>query len=183
MPIRSREFVLQALADTGRHLEAAGHTTSVAVVLCGAAAGILGGYLPPDRVTLDCDVIVAEPHDRFVPVHQAAQIVAERHGLKPEWLNADSQMFAHLLPVGWRDRRTRVDCFGPLEVFTLHRRDLLALKLAGAAKARPQDLEDLQAMQPTEEDKTFLNAHLDRLRRESLDHDDHEVEQALLNEL
>jgi len=62
------------------------------------------------------------------------------------------------------------------------RRDLLAMKLMGAA-VRPQDMEDILAMKPSAADIAFLHEHLDRLAAESLSRSVHEIERTILNEL
>ena len=91
-------------------------------------------------------------------------------------------MFAHLLASGWSERQLRVKRFGPLDIWVVSRRDLLALKLMGAA-ARPQDLEDLDAMKPTAEEKIFLAGYLDEMENDSPDHATFEVQRELLQDL
>ncbi len=67
-------------------------------------------------------------------------------------------------------------------VTAVSRRDLMALKLMGAAQ-RPQDLEDLDAMKPGPDEAAFLHRYLDQSEAESLDHASYDRERALLNEL
>jgi len=177
-----RELVLNALAATGSVLAEADQTEPVRVVLCGAAAGILGGDLGGQRQTLDCDVIESEPGERFGAVRDAASIVAEQHGLKADWLNQESRRYAHLLPPGWTQRLRPVGRFGPLEVLAVGRRDLLALKLMGTAQ-RPQDLEDIESMSPSGDELDFLARYLDQTEAESLDRETFDAQRAVLQEL
>lgn len=178
----NQKRALDALAATGRELINAGETEPVTVVLCGAVAGILTGQLSGDRQTLDCDVIASEPQESFEAIANAAAVAAEQLDLKPQWLNRDSRMYAHLLPVGWKDRLQRIDRFGPLEIMAISRRDLLALKLMGS-KQRPQDLEDIEEMQPTEDEMNFLSDYLDQMEAESLDRQTFDLERSILNDL
>jgi hypothetical protein len=91
-------------------------------------------------------------------------------------------MYAHLLPIGWRNRCQQVGQFGPMQVLAISRLDLLAMKLMGAA-VRPQDLEDILALKPAPKDFAFLYQHLDRLDAESLSRETHDTERAILREL
>jgi len=154
----------------------------VRVVLCGAVAGILGGDLSGERQTLDCDVIDSQPSERFEAVRDAAAVVAERLGLKPTWLNQDSRMFAHLLPTGWLTRLRPVGRFGPLEAVAVGRLDLLALKLMGIDQ-RPQDLEDIEAIKPRDDELAFLADYLDQKEAESLDRETFDAQHAIVKEL
>lgn len=182
MPDLGRELVLQALQATGAALAVNGETEAIQVVLCGSMAGILGGHLPAERQTLDCDVIASQPSDRFPAIAAAAANVAHTLDLSPQWLNNESRVFAWRLPVGWKERLHTIGRFGPLTVTAVSRRDLMALKLVGAAK-RPQDLEDLDAMKPDQHEAAFLHRYLDQSETESLDRASYDHERALLNEL
>lgn len=178
----SQKTVIAALKATGHSLTEAGETEPVTVTLCGAVAGILSGELGGDRQTLDCDVIANEPQDRFDVIAAAAARVAEQLDLKPQWLNRDSSMYAHLLPIGWKTRLQHIDRFGPLEVVVVGRRDLMALKLMGS-RQRPHDLEDLEAMRPTEDEIVFLLNYLDQAESESLDRDSYELQREILQDM
>lgn len=178
----SQDRVLKALAATGQRLAEVGVTQPVQVIVCGAVAGILNGDLSGERQTLDCDVIASEPQDQFSSVADAAAAIAETLGLKPQWLNQDASMYAHLLPLGWKHRLHRIDRFGPLEVKTVSRRDLLALKLMGVVK-RPHDLEDIEEMQPTAAELNFMSEHLDRLEAESLAGQTYDFQRTVIDDL
>ena len=178
----SHDNVLKALAETGRHMADLTDVEPIRVMVCGAVAGILGGDLSGQRQTLDCDVIASDPRDGFANVAQAAAEVAEELDLKPQWLNQDSSMYAHLLPLGWKTRLQRIDRFGPLEVMIVGRRDLLALKLMGAPQ-RPQDLDDLEEMKPTKAELDFLRDYLDQQEAESVAREIYDLQRALLDDL
>lgn len=178
----THRIVLEALAATGRRLVEQRRTEPVRIVLCGAVAGILGGDLSSERMTLDCDVIVSEPREGFDAVADAAFDVAQALELRPLWLNHDSRMYAHMLPSGWKRRLRRVDRFGPLEVMVVGRRDLMALKLMGVDK-RPQDLEDLESMRPTRAEIEFLAQYLTAMETESLERRRYDAQRTVLDEL
>jgi len=178
----SVDLVLKALAETGRRLSESADAAPCRIVLCGAVAGMLTGELSADRRTLDCDVITSEPPDQFDAVAEAAAAVATQLDLSPQWLNADSRAYAHLLPLGWADRVSWIGRYGPLDVAVISRCDLLALKLMGVDQ-RPHDLEDLEAMKPSPAECDFLLAHLDRIECESLDRRSYEPQRSVLEEL
>lgn len=173
---------IEALRATGDRLLASGQSGQVTLILGGAVAAITVADLPAGRLTHDCDVVVSEPDERWDTVLQAAREVAEQRGLPAGWLNRDARNDVHLLPSGWRGRCEWVGQFGPMAVLAISRRDLMAMKLMGAA-VRPQDLEDIVTMRPSAEDVAFLRAHLDRLDAESLTRETHDRERAILPEL
>ncbi|QDU70385.1 hypothetical protein [Mucisphaera calidilacus] len=176
-----RTQAIAALQQTGNLLTETA-CNSVTVILGGAVAAMVVAGLPATSVTHDCDVIVSEPDAGWESVHDAARQVAERRGLPADWLNRDSRIYAHLLPIGWRKRCESVGRFGSLEVLAIGRRDLMAMKLMGAP-VRPQDLEDIIAMRPTAGDIAFLREHLDRLDAESLTRETHDAPRAILDDL
>ncbi len=98
----------------------------------------------------------------------AAVEVARRLQLPETWLNRDCTMYAWCLPLGWQSRCERVGTFGRLEVLRIARIDLIAGKVISSPK-RPQDVEDLRDMRPTEEELGFVKEHIDRLEAEHLD--------------
>jgi hypothetical protein len=173
---------IKALKATGNRLQRSSRSGQVTVILGGAVAAMVVARMPADRVTHDCDVVASEPDDLWAAVQQAARQVAQEQGLPSEWLNRDSRMYAHLLPLGWRRRCEQIGEFGALKVLAISRRDLMAMKLMGAA-VRPQDLEDIFAMKPSKPDVAFLDAHLDRLDAESLTRESHDAARAILKEL
>lgn len=177
-----RTQAIEALKATGTRLERAGVVDRVTVILGGAVAAMVTAGLPASRATHDCDVLASEPDEQWQAVQQAAGEVARQRGLPADWLNRDARMYAHLLPLGWRGRCQTVGQFGPLTVLAISRRDLMAMKLMGAA-VRPQDLEDILAMRPTAADVTFLHEHLNRLDAESLTGEGHDAERAILHDL
>ena len=180
--VMDRTQAIAALQQTGNLLAQTAPSGRVTVILGGAVAAMVVADLPATRVTHDCDVLVSEPDAGWETVRQAARQVAEKRGLPVDWLNRDSRMYAHLLPIGWRKRCEAVGQFGPLEVLAIGRRDLLAMKLMGAP-VRPQDLEDIIAMRPTADDIAFLHEHLDRLDAESLTRETHDAPRAILDDL
>ena len=177
-----RTQAIAALQKTGNLLEKTARNDSVTVIVGGAVAAMVVADLPGTRVTHDCDVVVSEPDAGWETVREAARQIAEKRGLPVDWLNRDSRMYAHLLPIGWRQRCEMVGRFGPLEVLAIGRRDLMTMKLMGAP-VRPQDLEDIIAMRPTAEDIAILHEHLDRLDAESLTRETHDAPRAILDDL
>jgi len=173
---------IKALTQTGKQLQQASKNIPMRVILGGAVAAMAVAGMPVSRVTHDCDVLTSEPDDQWEAIHQAAQRVAEQQGLPKEWLNRDSRMYVHFLPVGWRNRCQLIGTFGPMQVLAISRLDLLAMKLMGAI-VRPQDLEDMLALKPTKKDFVFLHKHLDRLDAESLTRETYDTQRAILREL
>ena len=143
---------------------------------------MLHGDLAADRHTIDCDMIRVEPEESLADLKQAAALVASQMGLKNDWLNNESRVFAWLIPPGWTTRLRPFDTFGPLEVMTLSRRDLLAMKLRSMAK-RSKDLADIDAICPTAEEIDFLLGYLDQAEMESLDRETFDDQRAFLLEL
>ncbi len=143
----------------------------IEILLVGGAAGMVTGVLPAGRTTTDCDVMVYMPEESLAAVETAAGQVAEEMGLATHWLNSDVQLRRDALPDGWDSRRVFVGLYGQVGVYAISRPDLIAMKvLAG----RPQDLEDLAAMRPRQEEHDFVGAYLERLeakgtRREQID--------------
>jgi hypothetical protein len=77
--------------------------------------------------------------------------------LPTHWLNSASEAFADALPSGWLRRRQFACTLGRLQVFVISRVDLIAMKVIAG---RAQDVEDLQAMNVTEQERTFVREHL-----------------------
>jgi hypothetical protein len=177
-----RTQAIAALQQTGNLLAQTAHNDSVTVILGGAVAAMVVADLPATRVTHDCDVLASEPDTGWVVVREAARQVAEKRGLPADWLNRDSRMYAHLLPIGWRKRCEAVGRFGRWRCWPLADAILMAMKLMGAP-VRPQDLEDIIAMRPTADDIAFLHEHLDRLDAESLTREPHDAPRAILDDL
>ena len=178
----NRGDAIKALELVGNRLASAGVTDTIRIVIGGGVAAMVVGDLPPSRVTHDCDVMKLAPEQKWGDVHRAAIEVAGEQGLGRDWLNCDSRKYAHLLPLGWERRCKRLDRFGPLEVLSLGRRDLIALKIIGAPK-RPQDLDDVQRMKPTATELDSVREHLARLEDESLDRETYDAQQSIINEL
>jgi len=127
-------------------------------------------------------VISAEPNDQWLAIENAAIRVARRLGLPERWLNQDCRSFAYCLAPGWETRCVGFRRFGPLDVRTVSRLDLIASKIVSAPK-RPQDIEDLCALRPTQDEFDFAEDNLDRLERESLDGKSYEIERTILKSL
>lgn len=178
----NRFEAIQALRTVGERLAERGLTEPVTVAIGGAVAAMVVGDLPASRSTHDCDVVLVEPEEHWVLLQDAARLAALERDLPPVWLNRDTRMYAHLLPLGWRERCERIGAFGPLVALSISRRDLLAMKLAGAP-VRPQDLEDIAAMKPTDDEIILLRRHLDRLEAESLAGETFDAQRAILAHL
>lgn len=135
------------------------------LVIMGGSAGLLGGGLRRERVTSDCDVGFVEPEEAW-----GAKEVQQRLGLPENWLNRQVEMYSWCLPLGWAGRCEEVERIGTVEIRRLGRVDLICAKVMGAPK-RAQDLEDLRDLQPTASELDFVDEHLQRLARESLDNE------------
>ncbi len=152
-----RNLILEALAHLGRRLEWA---RPIEILLIGGAAGMITGQLAAERTTVDCDVIDYAPAEAMPAVEHAAARVARDMGLPEHWLSPQARPL-DILPDGWRSRRQHVGSFGQLHVYAIGRLDLLATKCYAN---RPQDREDIFAMQPTAGELGFVRTYLTMLR-------------------
>lgn len=166
--LRTESDVIQALREVAAELPDS--SPPATIVVAGASAAMLGRLLGRGRSTTDCDVMRAEPEEVWAALAAAAAIVGRRVGLRADWLSRDCQMYAWSLPLGWRERCEHVAKLGRLDVLRLSRLDLICAKIMSAPK-RPQDMEDLRAMEPEGSDLAFAIANLDRLSAESLDNE------------
>jgi hypothetical protein len=160
-------IIRTALDTTGQFLTSDREQGSVRVVIAGGVAGLLGGLLPPTRVTADCDVMWLEDTGQWARLERAVALAADALGLPATWLNRHCAMYAWCLPLGWLERCEDVGRFGPLEVWRLGRADLIASKVMGAP-IRPQDFDDLGVMSPTNSELNAVLHNLDRLEAEDL---------------
>jgi hypothetical protein len=160
----------EALQKTGERLEVLGVEGPVRLYLVGGFAGMLSGLLSASRSTGDVDVTMVDPAGAWSAVCEAANSVAEEMLLPETWLNDKCRMYAWCLPLGWRERCGRARNFGPLEVWLLHRQDFVATKVV-SAPGRPHDIEDLEALSPSEAELGWAEENIDRLEREHLDPD------------
>lgn len=162
----------ELLARTGARLD---QLAPVHLVLIGASAGMLAGWLRTPRLTADCDVVLIEPEEAWSKVSAAAEQAGKESGFPKEWLSRRAEMFAWSLPLGWRDRCIVVGRFGQLTVSCLGRVDLIAAKVMGAPQ-RPHDLQDLRDMAPSAAELHEVESHLDRLKAESLNNESFEAQ-------
>lgn len=128
------------------------------IVLAGGAALILAGYI--DRGTEDGDVIHSDP--RLADLEDVIAIVAEERDLPGTWLNDGVKAWADVLPPDFLDRLEEVGVFSNLCVRRLGRLDRLVMKFFAL---RAQDLEDIAALAPTEEEIAFVRGQLGRIAR------------------
>lgn len=175
-------LALQALRATGELLQSRGTTTQLTIMIAGGTAGLLAGELRPPRTTDDCDIMWSHPRDQWPVIQSAAQEVAQALQLPSTWLNHDSDFYAWTLPLGWDGRCELIAHFGPLQVLRLSRFDLIGTKVVGAPR-RPQDLEDLEHIQPTAAELDQAAAHLDRLEAEHLDRRSFDDSRAIIDYL
>jgi hypothetical protein len=178
--LQTHTDVVRALRDVAGALPAS--TPPATIVLAGASAAILGHLLGRGRSTTDCDVMRAEPEEAWAPLAKAAAVVGRRLGLRADWLSRDCQMYAWSLPLGWRERCEHVAKLGALDVWRLSRLDLICAKIMSAPR-RPQDMEDLRAMEPEASDLEFATANLDRLSAESLDNEGFDDQRRVIADL
>lgn len=129
----------------------------VEILLVGGAAGMLTGVFPRDRVTVDCDVISYLLADAWVHVELLADKIGKEFQLPDHWFNGNVQQRVDALPDGWKTRRVWVESGEWLEVFAASAPDLLAMKFLAH---RPQDLEDIDKLGVTRDDKDFVRAYL-----------------------
>jgi hypothetical protein len=115
-------------------------------------------------------------------VEAAAKQVAVTLKLSETWLNKECTNYANCLPLGWQGRCEAVGEFGPLHVRRISRMDLIAAKVVSCPR-RPQDVEDLQEMKPTESEWRHAEENLDRLQSEDLDGNEYEDQREVLKEL
>lgn len=134
----------------------------VEILLVGGAAGMVTGLLPPERTTIDCDVIHYFPEQAWAAVERTAELVGRELGLSPHWLNSHVQIRSDCLPDGWKSRRIFVVSHGRLLIYAISRIDLIAMKFIAH---RAQDLEDLLALKVTEEDRVFVQQYLKQLKK------------------
>ena len=152
-----RDHILKALSRLGEQID---WERPIKILLIGGAAGMITGQLAPDRTTEDCDVIDCAPAEAMQVVERAARDVAGKMGLPDGWLSSQAREL-NVLPDGWRNRRQQVGRFGKLHVYAIGRLDLLATKCYAN---RPEDREDIFAMQPTAEELGFVRTYLTMLR-------------------
>lgn len=182
MPAIDTSVAIRALQRTGEVLAASASQRQWEVVVLGGTAGLLARLLRPERTTADCDVLLLSDGAQWAALADAARVVADQLQLPATWLNRDCEAFSWTLPLGWRSRMERVGQFGPLAVWRVCRRDLIATKVLGATK-RPQDLEDLRHIRPTREELAWVREHLDRLESEHLDGRSFDPERAVVGVL
>ncbi len=126
------------------------------ILLAGGAALVLAGHTT--RGTDDGDVVAATPPLTELAGHVAR--VARELALVPTWLNDNVSRYADALPADYRDRCIEIGTFGLLTVSALGRNDLILLKLLAL---RAQDMDDLDALRPTDAELGFVVWHLPRL--------------------
>ncbi|MCP4374631.1 MAG: hypothetical protein GY794_00405 [bacterium] len=165
--------ILDNLKCLGEYLPA---SPPVEILLIGGAAGMLTGQFTATRTTTDCDVIDAVPKESQQDILSAAAQIATQRELPKTWLNFQA-MQLDILPDGWHTRKVHIATFGPLSIFALSRKDLMATKFyAGHVR----DREDIQAMVPTGEELAFVRTYLNMLRVPSRQADLDNIQRALL---
>jgi hypothetical protein len=106
-----------------------------------------------DRETMDIDVIIPP---EFPPKVQAAiREIAVEEELPPKWINTMPSRDARFLSPGWEERYSDFYEGKNLRVFLLGRKDMIGLKIAAAFDRKKEDVRDLFAMNPTEEEWEF----------------------------
>ena len=143
---------------------------------------MLGQYLSESRTTTDCDVLNDVDDEAWDVLREAVAKVAVELDLPEAWLNRESRIYQDCFAFGWEERAVAIGQFGPLDVRIISRKDLIASKMFSAI-TRQYDLEDLQAIKPTEQELNFASDHLDRLEAEDLDGKCYDKERAILDSL
>ena len=174
--------MVRALGRLGALLDATADPPSMELFLIGGGAGLLTGTLDPKVTTVDCDVMDVLPHEAWNSIKDAASAVASELGLAENWLNRESRIFGHLVPLGWKRRCKRIGTFGPLTVHAICRKDLIACKVMAAVK-RPADRELLIGLKLTADEIAFARANIQRVANESADRNTFDDELAILDAL
>jgi hypothetical protein len=154
----SHASLVRALEELGGVLTDRGLTFRIAVV--GGAALLLSRE--SDRATQDVDVVsvargeapLATESSLPPELRNAAEDVADLHGLNKDWLNAGAVgVLRGRLPSGY-EQRLRARSYGNLVVGVLGRSDLLGLKVLAASDEGPDSrhTHDVRAMKPTGEE-------------------------------
>jgi hypothetical protein len=174
--------VHQAFEQLGDSVGSDSDASRISIVVAGGVAGLLGNLLPPSRTTADVDVIWRGSDKEWQELAVAVKSVAATLSLPTNWLNRDCTQFAWCLPLDWQSRCQPVGRYGRLEVVRLGRFDLIASKLVSCPK-RPQDVLDLQDLNPTPQEILELEAHLDRLQSEHPGGEEFEIQRQVLRSL
>lgn len=128
------------------------------IVVIGSAAAILCDWL--ERATEDIDVIASDT--KLSRLKETIEMVAEKLDLPSSWLNDAAVAWGEILPPDFMERADHLGQFHGLEVICIGRPDFVLLKLYAL---RPQDLEDLKEIDPTEEEIEFVRQQLPRIAR------------------
>jgi len=177
-----QHLALEAIRITGAYLDGQGITKPIRIIIADGVAGLLGQYLNQSRTTADCDVLNNVDDESWDLLQEAVAKVAGELDLPKGWLNRESRIYQNCFALGWEDRAVEIGRFGPLDVRIISRKDLIASKIVSAI-TRQYDLEDLQAIKPTEQELDFVSDHLDRLEAEDLDAKCYDKERAILDSL
>lgn len=116
--------------------------STVELLLVGGAGGVLAGYLPRQRTTQDCDIMVWSPPDEDVwqDLERVAMELATELGLPERWLSRAAGVFDHRLLPGWEARRIEILQHAGLRLCAPARVDYLATKLLAG---RDVDVDDV----------------------------------------
>src|SRR5687767_4616502 len=93
----------------------------VEILMVGGAAGMLTGLLPPDRVTVDCDIINYSPEAAWARVELTADEIGREMSLPEDWFNSNIAIRTDLIPDGWESRKQLVLAGEWLSVFAISR--------------------------------------------------------------
>lgn len=143
--------MLRALAALGERCAA-----DAAVVVVGGAAAVLCEWI--GRATIDIDVIDANP--KLTELMKVVDEIADELGQPERWLNDGARAFIDVLPADFRERLVPIGSFGGLSVSAVSRMDFVLLKIFAM---RAVDIEDLQALQPTAAEISFVREQLPRI--------------------
>jgi len=148
----NKNDILQGLKELGK----AGFDGRIIVI--GSAAAILCEWL--ERATEDIDVIASDT--KISHYKDTIEMVAESLDLPSSWLNDAAIAWGEILPADFMKRSGHLGQFHGLEVICIGRPDFVLLKLYAL---RPQDIDDLKEMVPTEEEIEFVRQQLPRIAR------------------
>ncbi len=122
---------------------------NIEIVICGAYALQLLGYLRSEH-TLDVDSLTTFSSSE---IQQLIEIVGQRFGLGPRWLNDQASTVS--LPPGVLSRATPIHHWRSIKASLVSRIDLIKMKASAFSIRRDQtnkDWEDLVLLNPTSEE-------------------------------
>jgi len=111
-----------------------------------------------NRGTLDIDVVYSHP--KLSHFMNLISEIAEELGLPEKWMNDAASAWGDVLPTDFRNHLQPIGQYGGFEISSVSRRDLILLKFHSL---RPEDIEDLKELSPTQEEIEYVRSQLERI--------------------